>query len=207
VRVAALLMAAACGARTELGLNADIVEEMPHLMPEAGPLDASSEPEPGPADAPMEEVALNDSAPEAAIVDDPTTLGDERPGYVECRKKFDPLEPMKLCGPGQTCCVDDATCEAPLRLTCENPQVCDGDEDCPAGKRCCLENQYKHVCKAQCSDAPYSFAVKHRSCGGACGDADLDTIPDAVDDCSLFGFEDGLSPRPEDGCPQGEPSP
>src|SRR5215510_10234758 len=40
--VAALLMAAACGARTELDTN--VVEEMPALKPEAGPVDASTEP-------------------------------------------------------------------------------------------------------------------------------------------------------------------
>lgn len=64
--------------------------------------------------------------------DDPTTVGDDRAGYVACGSES--------CASGSGCCIDGPACGA-NNQECASPyafKTCDGPEDCPAGTQCAI---------------------------------------------------------------------
>jgi hypothetical protein len=201
-------LAQACGSRTGPEFDPWLVETDAPSFP-----DATAMPESG-TDGPTREagsaadvardgrvdasfdVTIIDARIDVVVVDDPTTLGDERAGYIECRTRFlgPSPTPANLCAPGETCCIESGTCER-TASSCRIAQVCDGDEDCAAGERCCRRG---FVCSPKCT--PEENRIEHLSCLGPCGDADLDGIPDLADRCPFSQSEDGIGPLSRDGC-------
>ncbi len=95
----------------------------------------------------------------AGAVDDPDTLGDDRPGAIACGDG-------PSCAAGQKCCaarfaVGNTECKASCGGDIE--AVCDGPEDCPNGQFCC-----SGIMKSYCGT----------SCGG-----DFTGCHTAEDDC------------------------
>lgn len=134
------------------------------------------------------------------VVDDPTTLGDERAGKVQCRGGgYDAAnrEIVAICESPLGCCEGDGQCVSSASQ-CDRAYftTCDGDEDCPAPNHCCRINAVGFQCRAAC---PTGF-VRHLPCGGPCSDTDQDGIPNRTDACLVDEFEDGKGPFPEDGC-------
>jgi len=128
------------------------------------------------------------------LVDDPMTLGDDRPGWVQCRGSYDAAgnQITVSCPSPKICCDRTATCVSDAsQCSGTNVSNCDGNEDCPAAQSCCV---------GQCASKCTNRKIHHIACGGPCGDADGDWIPDAVDTCIISQFEDGNGPFPEDGC-------
>jgi len=129
-----------------------------------------------------------------ALQDDPTTLGDDRPGWVQCRGNYDAAGhqiPISCRSP-EVCCYQSGSCVSDASQ-CSGPSVlsCDGSEDCPASQGCC---------SGECVGKCMTRIIRHMACGGPCADNDGDWIPDAVDACIISQFEDGKGPFPEDGC-------
>ncbi len=129
----------------------------------------------------------------APIVDDPTTLGDERPGFVRCQGK----SAVIVCRAPQQCCELEGCVSNASECHGAPLSVCDGAEDCPASQACCMtENGFNFRCQNKCP----TRTIRHLKCGGPCDDTDDDAIPDNVDACAISQFEDGKGPFPEDGC-------
>jgi len=128
-----------------------------------------------------------------APANDPTTIGDERPGSMECTDGVHVVicQAPQLCCDGR--CIFAANQCAPALLA-----VCDGDEDCPASQHCCRpdKNSSSITCRSTCLQG----TIRHLACGGSCRDSDGDHIPNGVDACIFTEFEDGKSPLSEDGC-------
>lgn len=125
--------------------------------------------------------------------DDPTTFGDDRPGFFVCHGAYTQTDcrAPELCCYGTGCIVDASQCDR------RNLVSCDGKEDCPGLQQCCWTDV-----GLQCQDKCATTPIRHVSCGGApcVKDTDGDSIPDAVDFCLLDQSEDGRGPLPEDGC-------
>lgn len=90
------------------------------------------------------------AAPPGEPGDDPTTPGDDRPGYFECRT-YGSLETV-LCGPGTVCCTLDEPVCVEADPGCPNPlQVtrCDGPEDCEYAGEHCITGTHGQYCSSQ----------------------------------------------------------
>jgi hypothetical protein len=129
--------------------------------------------------------------------DDPSTLGNEAIGKVECWGAYiGGKQTVAECDAPQECCAQTGKCQASAD-SCEfGRQSCDGDEDCAVGSQCCRTGAGAFSCQTSCALG----SVRHLSCEGECSDFDKDGIPDSLDLCVTTEREDGKGPFKDDGC-------
>jgi hypothetical protein len=158
------------------------------------------------------------------VVDDPTTFGDERPNFFVCHG---PWNSLVVCRAPELCC-EDTGCVTNAGQRGHVLSSCDGKEDCPGSQQCyrvaglqCRDSYatapIRHV---SCGGAPCVKDIDGDwipdvvdTCKftqyedghdpfpeDGCSDYDSDGVRDGIDQCPL-GLEDGLPPKPNDGCP------
>ncbi len=126
----------------------------------------------------MTEFVYCTSTDPPAEVDDPTTPGDDRPGYLECG--------AETCAPGSVCCQGDIGCAASPGACIDagapdttGYKSCDGPEDCPPTEECAGSRHW-----VSCGPATFYGIRCHR-------DSDCASTTESPNPCLPSGYCDG----------------